>query len=204
MMRMAVVLSGTGRTLANFLQKSHHGQLLAEVALVISDMEGVRGNHIAEEAGVPLQVLPRERYPIWLFNDKVAELVKEYGIDLVCLAGFLRLLVVPSGFTGRVMNIHPSLLPAFGGKGLYGSRVHAAVIDSGVKVSGCTVHFADAMYDHGPIILQKTLPVSHEDTERTLAERVFVLEQEAYPEAVNLFARGRLLIKDHKVVVDVS
>jgi len=112
----------------------------------------------------------------------------------VCLAGFLQLLTIPEDFAGRVMNIHPALIPAFCGKGFYGHRVHEAVLEAGVKVSGCTVHFADNLYDHGPVIVQRTVPVRDGDTAEVLAARVFEQECEAYPEAIRLFAEGRLQI----------
>src|SRR5262249_6885006 len=127
----------------------------------------------------------------------------EAGAELVCLAGYMRLLgprfLEP--FAGRVMNIHPALLPAFGGQGFYGRRVHEAVIESGVRVSGVTVSFVDAHYDGGPIILQRVVPVEEEDTPETLAARVLAMEHQAYPEAIRLFAEGRLTIHGRRVRV---
>src|SRR5207253_7165627 len=107
---------------------------------------------------------------------------------------------VPDDYLGRVMNIHPALIPAFCGKGFYGHRVHEAVLQAGVKVTGCTVHFADNEYDHGPIILQRTVPVLDDDTAETLAQRVFEQECEAYPEAIHLFAEGRLGLEGRRVL----
>ncbi|MCZ6873844.1 MAG: formyltransferase family protein, partial [bacterium] len=127
-----------------------------------------------------------------------------YDIDLVVLAGFLSLYRPAAHLVGRVMNIHPALLPAFGGKGLYGDRVHRAVIESGVKVSGCTVHFADEQYDQGPIILQKTVPVEDDDSVETLAARVFTAECEIYPKAIQLYAENRLEIKNRRVSIRPS
>jgi folate-dependent phosphoribosylglycinamide formyltransferase PurN len=108
------------------------------------------------------------------------------------MAGFLQLLRIPDDFAGRVLNIHPALLPAFGGQGMYGRRVHKAVLAAGVKESGCTVHVADNEYDHGPIVLQRTVEVRPDDTPEALADRVFAAECEAYPEAIRLFAEGKL------------
>ena len=127
---------------------------------------------------------------------------REAGADLVVLAGFLSLVVVPDDHHLRVMNIHPSLVPAFCGQGFYGQHVHEAVIERGVRVSGCTVHFADNEYDHGPIVLQKVVAVQSDDSVDDLAARVFAAECEAYPEAIRLFAAGRLRIADGRLQVD--
>jgi folate-dependent phosphoribosylglycinamide formyltransferase PurN len=117
------------------------------------------------------------------------------------MAGFLQLITIPEDFQHRVMNIHPALIPAFSGKGFYGHHVHEAALAMGVKVSGCTVHFADNQYDHGPIILQRVVPVLDDDTPDTLAARVFEQESEAYPEAIRLFADGRLTVEGRRVRV---
>src|SRR5262249_1110183 len=128
------------------------------------------------------------------FGRRIFDLVRQSGADLVCMAGFLQLLPIPDDFRGRVMNIHPALLPAFGGKGMCGRRVHEAVLSAGEKGSGCTVHFAGREYDHGPIIVQRTVPVLEGDTPETLAARVFEQECEAYPEAIRMVAEGRILV----------
>jgi formyltetrahydrofolate-dependent phosphoribosylglycinamide formyltransferase len=135
------------------------------------------------------------------FGRRVFDLCRQHRADLVCMAGFLQLLPIPDDFAGRVMNIHPALIPAFCGKGFYGHRVHEAALQHGVKVSGCTVHFADNVYDHGPIILQRAVPVLDDDTPDTLAARVFEQECEAYPEAIRLFAEGRLRVEGRRVRV---
>ena len=122
-------------------------------------------------------------------------------MELAALAGFLKLIRIPERYEGRVMNIHPALIPAFCGQDMYGMRVHSAVVERGVKISGCTVHFADNVYDNGPIIVQKTVPVFHDDTPEDVRKRVFEKEKEAYPEAINLFAEGRLRIEGRKVVI---
>lgn len=130
--------------------------------------------------------------------------VKHFGsspVDLVVLAGFLHLFVFPPKYRGRVMNIHPALLPNFGGAGFYGNRVHEEVIRSGVKETGCTVHFCDGRYDHGPIILQRRIPVRPDDTVETLSKRVFQEECDAYPEAIRLFAEGRIKIEGDRVII---
>jgi folate-dependent phosphoribosylglycinamide formyltransferase PurN len=131
----------------------------------------------------------------------VFSLGDDAGADLVCLAGWLCLLDVPDRFLGRAINIHPALLPSFGGKGMYGQKVHRAVIDHGCKVSGCTVHFVDNTYDTGPIILQRTCVVAEGDTPETLAARVFQQEKIGYPEAIRLFQQNRLQIDGRRVTV---
>jgi phosphoribosylglycinamide formyltransferase-1 len=135
------------------------------------------------------------------FQERVWDAVRSHEPDLVCLAGWLHLVPIPDDFRHRVLNIHPALLPAFGGKGMYGRHVHEAVLAYGAKVSGCTVHFADNEYDHGPIVLQRVVPVLDDDTPETLAERVFEQECLAYPEAIRLFAAGRLRVEGRRVRV---
>ena len=133
------------------------------------------------------------------FNDALHAALEPFAVDLVILAGFLSLFQPRARYAGRVMNIHPALIPAFCGAGFYGDKVHRAVIESGVRLSGCTVHFADDQYDHGPIILQDTVPVLDDDTPETLAARVHALERELYPEAIRLWAEGRLRVEGRRV-----
>jgi phosphoribosylglycinamide formyltransferase-1 len=117
----------------------------------------------------------------------------------VLMAGWVHLLPIPEDFLGRVMNIHPSLIPAFAGKGWYGLKIHTAAVERGVKVSGCTVHFVDNEYDHGPIIWQQPVPVFDDDTADTLAKRVFEIEKEAYPHVLKLLAAGRIKLEGGRV-----
>lgn len=183
--RLAVLLSGSGRTLVNLLDHIRAAKLSATIPLVIASRECV-GAQRARSADIPLHVIPGD-----IPADELSRLLADYQIDLVALAGYLRLVNVPSAYRGRIVNIHPALLPAFGGKGMYGDRVHAAVIASRAKQSGCTVHVVDDVYDQGPILLQKTCPVLPNDDPHTLAARVFGLECEAYPEALqHLIRRG--------------
>jgi phosphoribosylglycinamide formyltransferase-1 len=198
--RLAVLLSGGGTTLQNFLDRIAGGRLVAEIILVISNRYDAYGLERAERAGIPTAVVQRadcasrEEFGLRIFH-----LIREHKADLVCLSGFLQLLPIPDDFLGRVLNIHPSLIPAFCGKGFYGHHVHEAALQMGVKVSGCTVHFADNVYDHGPIVLQRTVPVLEGDTTDSLAARVFEQECEAYPAAVQLFAAGQLKIEGRRV-----
>jgi len=135
-------------------------------------------------------IRPRDFSSSAEFDKAQAEWLDGQRVDLVCMAGYLKFWTIPDRFRHRVINIHPALLPKYGGKGFYGKRVHQAVLDAGESESGCTVHFADNIYDHGSVILQHTVPVLPADTSDTLGTRVFDRERAAYPEAVNLIANG--------------
>jgi formyltetrahydrofolate-dependent phosphoribosylglycinamide formyltransferase len=202
-LRLAVLLSGNGTTLQNLLDRSRAGQLPADVVVVVANRPDAFGLRRAEQAGVPAFVVDRADCASRDdFSRRIFDLCRQHHADLVCLAGFLQLLVIPDDFAGRVLNIHPALIPAFCGKGHYGHRVHEAVLAYGAKVSGCTVHFADKVYDQGPIVLQRVVPVLDDDTPDTLAARVFEQECEAYPEAIRLFAEGRLHVEGRRVRID--
>ena len=199
-LNLAVLLSGSGRTLENVQQAIMAGRLSARVAVVVSSKSEAYGLVRARQHGLDAVAVPRRNYPnLRAFNEAMNAVLAQYPIDLVVLAGFLSLYAPPPALVGRVMNIHPALLPAFGGKGLYGDRVHRAVLESGVKLSGCTVHFADACYDHGPIILQAAVPVEDDDTVEALAARVFAAECALYPQAIQLFAEDRLHLAGRRV-----
>jgi formyltetrahydrofolate-dependent phosphoribosylglycinamide formyltransferase len=199
--RLAVFLSGGGTTLQNLIDRVADGRLVAEIAIVVSNNRDAYGLVRAERAGIPVAVVDRKAYGTREeFSEAMFSACRDYRADLVCLAGFMQLIVIPEDFAGRVLNIHPALIPAFCGKGYYGHHVHEAVIASGAKVSGCTVHFADNQYDHGPIISQKAVPVLDDDTPETLAERVFQEECEAYPEAIRLVIEGRIRIEGQRAV----
>jgi formyltetrahydrofolate-dependent phosphoribosylglycinamide formyltransferase len=198
--RLAVLLSAGGTTLQNLLDRISDGRLRAQIVVAISNNVEAYGLVRAEKAGVPTAVIDRKECGSREeFSRRIFERVRQSQADLVCMAGFLQLLQIPDDFAGQVMNIHPALIPSFCGKGFYGHHVHEAALAYGVKVSGCTVHFADNVYDHGPIIIQRTVPVLPDDTPDTLAGRVFEQECEAYPEAIRLFAEGRLRIEGRRV-----
>jgi phosphoribosylglycinamide formyltransferase-1 len=198
---VAVLISGGGTTLRNLLEKIHAGLLDIEIRLVISSNPQAGGLAFAAQASIPALVLPAKRFPApEAYRDAVFGPCREVGVELVVMGGFLKHLLIPPDFENRVINIHPALIPAFCGQGFYGQHVHQSVFDYGCKVSGCTVHFADNQYDHGPIILQRTVPVLDDDTSETLAQRVFEQECEAYPEAIRLFAEGRLRIAGRRVL----
>ena len=195
-LNLAVLLSGSGRTLENFQQMISQGHLSARISIVVSSKRGAYGLVRAQHYGLDAVAIPRKAYDsLEAFNVAINDVLAGYDIDLVVLAGFLSLYHPPPHLAGNVMNIHPALLPAFGGKGLYGDRVHRAVLEAGVKLSGCTVHFADEQYDRGPIILQQAVPVENDDTVETLAARVFAAECELYPQAIQLYAEDRLQIE---------
>jgi len=199
-LRLAVLLSGNGTTLQNLLDRSADGRLPARVNLVVASSQRALGLERARRAGVASAVVERqEAGSREEFSRRIFDLCRQAGADLVCLAGFLQLLVIPEDFHQRVLNIHPALIPAFCGKGYYGQRVHEAVLAYGAKVTGCTVHFADNQYDHGPILLQRPVPVLDDDTPATLAARVFAAEREAYPQAIQWLAEDRVRVEGRRV-----
>jgi phosphoribosylglycinamide formyltransferase 1 len=197
---VAVLLSGSGTTLQNIIDLSASGTLDAQVVCVASSREDAFGLVRAEKAGIPMQAIPRKDYDSAdTFGAAIWDFVGQYEPDLIVLAGFMSLLPVIPKYEGRIMNVHPALIPAFSGKGMYGHRVHQAVLDYGVKLTGVTVHFVDEEYDNGPIILQSAVPVEEGDTADTLAERVQAEEREVYPRAIQLFAQGRLKLEGRQV-----
>lgn len=181
---LAVLLSGSGRTLENLLDRIASGRLAARIAVVVASRDHVRGIAIARGAGIPVHVLPRGGRPLDEWSREVFAPCRDARAELVVMAGFLSLVRIPDDFRGRVINIHPSLLPAFGGKGFHGRHVHEAVLARGCTVSGCTVHLVDEEYDHGRILLQETVPVLPDDTPDSLAARVFAAECELLPRAI--------------------
>jgi len=197
---LAVLVSGSGTTLQNLIDRCADGSLPAHVSAVVASKPGLAAEPRATAAGVPYAVVARRDHP-----DDASHSAAVFAAcgeaDLVVCAGWLALLRLPERFRGRVMNVHPSLLPAFGGRGMYGRHVHAAVIAHGCKLSGCTVHLVDDAYDTGPIVLQRACPVLDDDTPETLAARVQAEERVALPEAIRLFAEGRLRVEGRRVSV---
>ena len=197
---LAVLVSGSGTTLQNLIDQIAQKNLDARIKLVIGSRPGLLALQRAIDANIPQAVVDRREFSdVASFSRRIFERIDEANVDLVCLAGRLCLLEIPPRYSGRVMNIHPALLPDFGGKGMYGLNVHKVMLDSGQKISGCTVHFVDATYDTGPIILQRVCPVLDEDTPESLAARVSAEEEIAYPLAIRLFAQGRLKIEGQRV-----
>jgi phosphoribosylglycinamide formyltransferase-1 len=199
-LKLAVLISGSGRTLKNFIDLAADGELPIDIRLVISSTPKAGGLLHAEAAGIPTRIIGRGDFPIGEpgdepYGDAIFAACREAGVDYVAMAGFLKFAPVPFDFVGRVINIHPALIPAFCGAGMYGHHVHQAVLDAGVKVTGVTVHFVDNVYDHGPIIWQQPVPVFGDDTADTLAKRVFEAEKEAYPHVLKLLAAGRIQLE---------
>jgi phosphoribosylglycinamide formyltransferase-1 len=178
MLNMAVLLSGSGRTLDNFHERIQAGTLAGSIQVVVSNVASALGLEKARRYGYPAFVAAD--------SERTNAILAAYRIDIVCLAGYLKLYVPPPDLQRRVINIHPSLIPLFCGAGFYGDRVHRAVKQRGCLVSGCTVHFADEAYDQGPIIVQKCVSLGLEDTIKEIAAKVFAAECEAFPEALNL------------------
>jgi formyltetrahydrofolate-dependent phosphoribosylglycinamide formyltransferase len=199
-LKVAVLLSGSGTTLQNLLDRAEAGELDVEFVCVIGSRADAYGLERARNHDIPAVPIVRKEFDsLDAFNAEIWETVRKYGAELVVLAGFMSLLEIPDDFANKVVNVHPALIPAFCGKGMYGHHVHEAVIEYGVKLSGATVHFANNEYDAGPIILQDTVPVLDDDTPDSLAERVQAKEREVYPEAIRLFAQGRLKVDGRRV-----
>ena len=177
-MKIAVLLSGTGRTLDNFHERIMNGAMKGSIEVVISNLVDALGLTKAENYGYPACYAKD--------NEAVNAVLADYEIDLICLAGYLKLYEPPSALKYSVLNIHPALIPAFCGPGMYGMRVHRAVHDKGVKVTGCTVHFANEIYDDGPIVVQKCVSLTDDDLPEDIAAKVFEAECEAFPAAINL------------------
>lgn len=201
-LRLGVLLSGGGRTMVNIQHCIGQGQLDAEIVTVISSRSAVAGVDRACEIGVKAQIIRKKDFPdIERFSEHIASLLDDGQVDLVILCGYLCFWQVPDRYENRVMNIHPSLLPSFGGRGMWGHHVHNAVLKAGCKISGATVHFVTNEYDAGPIIVQRSCPVYDDDNADTLAVRVFEQECLAYPEAIKLFADGCLTVGDSVVSI---
>ncbi len=201
--KIAALLSGGGRTLQNIIDHIKEGKLTAEVSVVIGSRPDAYGLERARKEGIETICVHykecKKKGDIDGFSKAINEHLTKFEIDLIVMAGFMHLFNADQKWDGRIMNIHPALIPSFCGEGYYGHHVHEAVLEYGAKVSGCTVHFADNAYDHGPIILQSAVPVEDEDTPDTLAARVFVEECTLYPRAIQLFADGKLEIVDRRV-----
>lgn len=178
MLKMAVLLSGSGRTLDNFHQRIQAGTLNAEIQVVISNVADALGLEKAKRYGYPALHA--------VGNPAVNEILAGYSIDLIVLAGYLKLYAPPEELKQRVLNIHPALIPSFCGAGFYGHHVHEAVKKRGCQVSGCTVHFANEVYDEGPIVVQQCVALDDSDSPDEIADKVFAIECVAFPEAINL------------------
>lgn len=199
--RLGVLISGGGTTLLNLLDRIKDQTLNAEVSVVITNQPDCKGRSRSEEAGLLTSVQRRADFgSLSEYSDGVFGVLQRNEVDLVIMAGFLSMLQIPEGFQHRVLNIHPSLIPSFCGKGMYGHHVHEAVKARGVKVSGCTVHFANNQYDEGPIVLQRPVFLPDNSTADEIAALVFQQEQLAYPEAIRRVVSGRLEVVDRSTI----
>jgi phosphoribosylglycinamide formyltransferase 1 len=207
-LKVAVMASGGGTNLQQLLDRFPNrddSSAAARVVLVVSNKPGIGALERASRAEVPGEVVDPAAFDnLVSFGESLIELYREHSIDLIVLAGYLKM--IPANlivaYRNRIVNIHPALLPGFGGKGMYGRRVHEAVLVAGVKISGCTVHFVDEHYDHGPIIAQRPVPVFHTDTPESLAERILAEEHKVLPEVVEIIATGRIKVSGQIVQVD--
>jgi formyltetrahydrofolate-dependent phosphoribosylglycinamide formyltransferase len=201
-MNLAVLASGSGTTLQNLIDRISSKSLDAHIDIVITSRPNILALDRAAKAAIPAHIIDRKSFSSGAdFSHTIFKLIDEHKVDLVCLAGWLCMLNIPPRYNGRIINIHPALLPSFGGSGMYGLHVHRAVLAHGCKVSGCTVHFVDEKYDNGPIILQRVCPVLEDDTPESLAHRVFEEEKIAYPQAIRLFGQGRLKMSGRRVQI---
>ncbi len=203
-MRLAVFASGGGSNFAAILDAIARGVLPATVVLLVADRAGTGAQEKAEQAGIPAVVCdPRDSGDEHAYGQVLLDTLHRHGADFIALAGFLKKVpaAVVAAFPNRILNIHPSLLPAFGGHGLYGRRVHEAVLAAGVRWTGATVHLVDEQYDTGPIVLQDVVPVLATDTPQTLAARVLVTEHALYPEALRLFATNKVRVENGHVIL---
>jgi phosphoribosylglycinamide formyltransferase-1 len=201
-LKLAVLISGGGRTLKNFIDLAAEGDLPVDIRLVVSSSAKAGGLQFAEDANIPTAVFSRRGFESDAeYGDAIFSACREADVDYVAMAGFLKLAPIPEDFANRVINIHPALIPAFCGHGMYGHHVHQAVLDYGAKITGCTVHFVDNDYDRGPIIWQQPVPVFDDDDADSLASRVFQAEKEAFPHVLKLLAAGKILVEGRRVSI---
>ena len=198
---IAVLISGSGTTLKNLIAVKQSGNLDAEIALVICSNPKATGIQFAKESGIEVAVVDHRAVKEPGFSDTIFDHCRSARVDMIVMAGFLRKLTIPDEYQNRVINIHPSLIPSFCGRGFYGLKVHQAAIDYGCKISGCTVHLVDNQYDHGPIVAQRVVDVLPEDTSQVLAARVFAQECVLYPEVINHFANDEVSIQGRQVII---
>ncbi len=203
-LNLVVLASGGGTNLQAIIDHIEAGKLNAQIKAVISNNSKAGVLERARNHDIPAIHLSHKQFAtLEEFDLKLLSILKENQIDMLVLAGYMKMLspVIIREYKNRIINIHPALLPSFGGPGMYGIHVHEAVIKSGVKVTGVTVHMVDEVYDHGAIVMQKTVPVMDDDTPESLAERVLKVEHQAYSEALQLFAEGRVEIIDNRAFI---
>lgn len=196
---IAVLISGGGSTLRNLIRWRDAGQLAGELRLVVSSNPASAGIGFAQAAGIETEVFDHRQYPgPTEISQAIFGALRKRSIGWAVCGGFLRKLEIPADFQERVVNIHPSLIPAHCGKGMYGLRVHRSVLAAGDRVSGCTVHLVDNEFDHGPVLGQRTVPVCPGDTAELLAARVFEAECQLYPAVINSLLGRELRSEEQK------
>jgi len=200
MKKIAVFVSGGGSNFKAIHHQIQKREIPGEIVLVISNNPNCGAIEYANENSIPIIIINAVQYPNPHTRDEfLIETCLKAEIDLICLAGYMKML--PPAFVkqyeNKILNIHPGLLPEFGGKGFFGMRVHEAVINSGKRESGATVHFVDEIYDHGPIILQKKVEVLETDTAESLAARILKLEHELFPEVVKAFCENKIIMANN-------
>lgn len=201
--RIAVLVSGRGRgsNMQAIVDACGSGRINGEVVLVLGVSDEAPAVQRAREAGVKTLIISPNDYSRAVdYDTAVLRALEDHAVDLVCLAGYMRLLgdETVRRYHNRIMNVHPALIPSFAGKGMFGRHVHEAVIESGVKFTGVTVHFVDEEYDHGPIVMQAVVPVEEDDTPDSLAARVLPVEHDTYTAAIALFAEGRIVVNGRR------
>ncbi len=202
--KIGVLISGGGTNLQALIDEVEKGNVNGEISLVISDKKGAYGLERAEKHGIKTIALDRREFKNKAeFMKSLMDILSKESIELIVLAGFLTILSEEfiEKYRSRIINIHPSLIPAFCGEGYYGEKVHNAVLEYGAKISGATVHFVDEGADTGPVILQESVPVLENDTVESLAARVLKVEHKLLPKAVGLYCDGRIIIEGRKVKI---
>jgi len=203
--RIGILLSGGGRTMVNIAQQIAQGDINGEIVTVISSRSDVAGIERSKDLGIMPMVISRKDYDSTsTFSHELFSIMRKESVSLVLMCGWLCLCEIPEDYTNKVLNIHPSLLPKFGGKGMYGHHVHQAVIANGETESGATVHFVNNNYDEGPVIIQRKCAVDQNETADTLAAKVFKEESLAYPQAINYVIEDRILINNNQVTIKTS
>jgi phosphoribosylglycinamide formyltransferase-1 len=201
-LKCAIFASGGGSNFQTLIDRKNNGDLHVDLSVLIVNNSGAGAVARAEKEGISVEHCAPSHYDDErTYNDYLKQLLKQYGIELIVLAGYMKKLppTIVKAYANRIVNIHPGLLPAFGGKGMYGMHVHRAVLEYGAKISGITIHFVDEEYDHGPIILQKVIQVMDDDTADTLAKRVLEVEHDNLWRVVEAIARGTIRVEGRRV-----
>jgi len=203
-LRIGVLASGRGSNFLSLINAIKDGRLNAEMKVLISNKKNAGALNIACENQIPdVFISPKKFADTYEFDQQVLDTFQKYNVDFVVLAGYLKLLSknLVFAYKNRILNIHPALLPSFGGKGMYGHHVHESLINRGCKVSGVTVHLVDTLYDHGPIVMQRSVPVLENDNPNSLSARILVQEHKIFAEALQLFAEERVQINGQRAVI---